>query len=164
MLDSFEWSEESGGGAFDIDGEEDDPNQKDNQAVIEMSAKTQHNNTDGEVNHQQHNSDAVVGGDMVSNQYFRNSIIEKDRHLDDFIKMDKDDADELELDQQRKIYLQSKKKTEDEEQLLLENLFPGYALQYYLQSQNGPNQNPQILKLNDDSLTLTIDSDQIDVY
>ena len=51
MLDSFEWSEESGGGAFDIDGEEDDPNQKDNQAVIEMSAKTQHNNTDGEVNH-----------------------------------------------------------------------------------------------------------------
>ena len=75
----------------------------------------------------------------MSNQYFRNSIIEKDRHLDDFIKMEKHYADELELDQQRKLYLQSKKKTEDEEQLLLENLFPGYALQYYLQSQNGPN-------------------------
>ena len=132
MLNSFEWSEQAGGGAFDVGGEEDDPNQKDNQAVIEMSAQSaQHNNTDGEVNHQQHNfqKNAVVGGDkMVSNQYFRNSIIEKDRHLGDFIQMEKQHADELELEQQRKLYLKTKKKTEDEEQLLLENLFPGYAL------------------------------------
>jgi hypothetical protein len=86
-------------------------------------------------NHDSERDDAVVGANnIVSHHQFRNSIIEKDRHLGELYELEEDS-----LEKQRRDYLKYKKKTEDEAQLynnLLEIMFPGYALTYYEQQQN----------------------------
>lgn len=74
------------------------------------------------------------GNDILQSEAMRNSIIYKDQELEKFIKEQAIDGEDAKLEQDRQKYLRGKKKTEDEEQLyqnLLEQMFPGYALNYY---------------------------------